>query len=75
MVCSVNRKKTFWNYPNKNIDKPDQKQGKPNILFVMADDLGFNDVSWHNDKILMPTLTKLAEQGVILEQHYSLPVS
>jgi len=47
---------------------------KYNILLIMADDLGYNDVSWHNKDMLMPSLDALARQGVILEQSYSQQV-
>ena len=46
----------------------------PNILLIVADDLGYNDVSWHNPHIQTPNLEKLAKSGVILEQSYVLPV-
>ena len=28
----------------------------PNIIVILADDLGYNDVSWHNTAVLTPTL-------------------
>ena len=31
---------------------------------------GYNDVSWHNDKILTPNIYKLAKEGIILESAY-----
>ena len=43
----------------------------PNIVVLVADDQGFNDVSWHNPAVLTPHLAGLASQGVTLEQHYS----
>ena len=45
----------------------------PHIVVLLADDLGFNDISWHNDMVLSPNLASLASQGVTLEQHYSHP--
>ena len=36
------------------------QQDKPNIILIIADDLGFNDVSWHNQKVLTPNLDSLA---------------
>ena len=45
----------------------------PHIVILVADDLGFNDISWHNDMVLSPNLARLASQGVTLEQHYSQP--
>ena len=46
----------------------------PNIVMIMADDLGYGDVGWHDGPYLTPHLDALAESGVRLEQHYSLPV-
>ncbi|CAM1306618.1 Uncharacterised protein g4415 [Pycnogonum litorale] len=46
----------------------------PNIVFIVADDLGWNDVSWHNSEIWSPNLQKLVEQGVELNQYYVQPI-
>ena len=40
----------------------------------MADDLGFNDVPWHNRNVFAPNLERLARTGVILEQSYVQPI-
>ncbi|CAM1305413.1 Uncharacterised protein g4037 [Pycnogonum litorale] len=45
----------------------------PNIIFIIADDLGWNDVSWHNDDILTPNLQALVDEGVTLERYYVQP--
>ena len=47
---------------------------KPNILLIVADDLGYNDVSWHNPDIISPNLKKLAQDGLLLEQAYVEPI-
>ena len=39
---------------------------KPNIVFIVIDDLGFNDVSWHNKGIIMPNLESLANRATHL---------
>lgn len=49
------------------------KKTAPHIVVIVADDLGYNDVSWHNPAIHTPTLQHLAEDGIILEQHYVMP--
>ncbi|XP_012942173.1 arylsulfatase B [Aplysia californica] len=45
----------------------------PHIVFIVADDLGWNDVGWHNPEILSPNLNRLARKGVTLESAYAQP--
>jgi arylsulfatase A-like enzyme len=47
---------------------------KPNIVLVMADDLGSGDVGWRGGPYKTPHLDTLAKESVRLNQHYSLPV-
>lgn len=47
---------------------------KPNIVFILADDLGWSDVGWHAGEIQTPNLDKIAAAGAKLEQFYVLPV-
>jgi len=49
------------------------KNKKPNVLFIVADDLGWNDVSWHNRNIHSPVIEGLAAEGVLLDQYYVMP--
>jgi hypothetical protein len=44
---------------------------KPNIIFILADDLGWKDVGYHGSDIGTPNLDKLAQTGARLEQFYS----
>lgn len=46
---------------------------RPNILFILADDLGWGDVGFHGAKIRTPVLDRLAREGVELTQHYVNP--
>ena len=47
--------------------------GRPNIVFIIADDLGWADVGWHKREIVTPNLDALAAGGVRLESHYVCP--
>ena len=47
---------------------------KPNILFILADDLGWADVAFHHGNVPTPNLDRLAAEGVELTQHYVCPV-
>ena len=47
---------------------------KPNILFIVADDLGWSDVGWHNGFGKTPHMDKLVKKGIELDQHYVQPV-
>jgi len=53
---------------------PESPPGKPNVVVIMADDLGTGDVGWHGGPYQTPHLDKLARASVRLEAHYSLPV-
>ena len=47
---------------------------KPNIIVMVADDLGWNDVGFHGGPIDTPSLDKLAAQGVELSRFYTTPI-
>ncbi|XP_062522065.1 uncharacterized protein LOC134196859 [Corticium candelabrum] len=45
---------------------------RPHILFILADDLGWNDVGWHSTSDLdTPNLSRLAQRGIIFNQSYA----
>jgi arylsulfatase A len=45
---------------------------RPNIVFILADDLGYGDIGAFGQKIIRtPTLDKLAAGGMRFTQHYS----
>uniref|UniRef100_A0A8C4RVQ4 Arylsulfatase B n=1 Tax=Erpetoichthys calabaricus TaxID=27687 RepID=A0A8C4RVQ4_ERPCA len=46
----------------------------PHVLFILADDYGWNDVGFHGSEIRTPNLDKLAAQGVRLENYYVQPL-
>ena len=47
---------------------------RPNIVIIVADDLGWNDVGYHGSRIQTPHLDRLAQEGVRLDQFYCCPV-
>lgn len=48
------------------------KDLQPNIVYILADDLGWSDVSWNNRNIdTTPFLKSLRKRGTILTQSYS----
>jgi len=46
--------------------KADSGQGQPNVLFILADDLGYGDVGCYNrqSKVPTPNLDRLAREGM-----------
>lgn len=42
----------------------------PNIIIIVADDLGWHDVGYHNSEIKTPAIDKLAAEGVELDRFY-----
>ena len=47
---------------------------RPDIVFIMADDLGWADVAFHGGNAPTPNLDRLAREGLELGQHYVAPV-
>lgn len=48
---------------------------QPNIIVIVADDLGWADVGFHgNQQIATPALDRLAAEGVQLDRFYTTPI-
>ena len=50
-----------------------QAPKKPNVLFIMADDLGYSDIGAFGGEIHTPNLDKLATQGKLFTDYHSAP--
>ncbi len=58
------------NIPTPQRLKPHTQDSRPHIIFILADDLGWNDVGYHNPDMHTPHIDALADGGVKLEQYY-----
>lgn len=47
---------------------------KPNVIVIVADDLGWNDVGYHGGDIETPALDRLAKEGMQLDRFYTTPI-
>ena len=48
--------------------------GPPNIVLIMADDLGWKDLGYHGSEIKTPNIDGLAAHGLMLERFYVQPI-
>jgi arylsulfatase A-like enzyme len=46
---------------------------RPNVVIILADDLGWRDVGYHGSEIATPRLDRLAAKGVVLDRFYAQP--
>jgi arylsulfatase len=44
---------------------------RPNIIFIMADDMGFSDIGCYGSEISTPNLDKLATNGIKIRNFYN----
>lgn len=50
----------------------EKTQEKPNIIYILADDLGYGDLGCYGQKeIKTPNLDKMASEGIMFTQHYA----
>lgn len=53
-------------------NKEETTERKPNIIYILADDLGYGDLSSNGQqKFSTPNIDRLARQGLVFTQHYS----
>ena len=48
------------------------KPARPNIVFILADDLGYGDVGFNGQRLIKtPNIDRLAREGMIFNQFYA----
>lgn len=50
---------------------PGLPDGRPNILLILADDMGFSDIGCYGSEIFTPNIDRLGEMGVRFTQAYN----
>ena len=49
-----------------------KQSSKPNIIYIMADDLGYGDLGFNGqEKIKTPNIDRMAENGMVFTNHYT----
>lgn len=54
--------------------QPKTNSSRPNIIVVMADDMGFSDIGCYGGEINTPTIDRLAKEGVMFSQFYNCAI-
>ncbi len=63
---------TFISCSSKQNTEPVGKNKRPNIIYILADDLGYGELGCYGqEKIETPNIDKLAETGMRFTQHYA----
>lgn len=62
----------FLLFSTKGFCQSKKNKKKPNIIYIMADDLGYGDLSTYGqEKFNTPNIDALAKNGIKFTQHYS----
>ena len=57
-----------------NATEPVSKRTRPNIVIMVADDIGYADPSFRGSEIETPNLDQLAADGMVLNRFYTAPI-
>jgi arylsulfatase A-like enzyme len=57
----------------QNCSKEKEVDNRPNFIILVADDLGWADVGYHESEISTPYLNKMSDFGVTLSRFYTYP--
>ena len=60
------------NQSKKSESRAEAEETKPNVIYILADDLGYGDLSCYGQtNFSTPNIDQLAESGMKFTQHYS----
>ena len=51
-----------------------QQDNRPNIIVILADDLGYSDMGCYGGEIQTPNLDKLAQEGIRFNSFYNVVI-
>jgi arylsulfatase A-like enzyme len=78
IVCDLRTKALAWHAETSARLEPDQSRkakmqsaNRPNIVVILADDLGFSDVGCYGSEIATPNIDRLAARGVRFREFYN----
>ena len=64
-----------WSQPPPRASLPPRSEGPPNVVLIVTDDLGWNDISLNggvgNRSVPTPNIDSIAREGVNLAQGYA----
>jgi arylsulfatase A-like enzyme len=62
----------FWNCSVQISDKAFDVTSPPNVVFILADDLGYGDLGFLGQQYIeTPNIDRLAKEGMVFTKHYS----
>ena len=64
----------FWAYPAEALEEPEKQSPQPNVVILVADDLGWADVGYRGGGIETPAIDSLAKEGVVMDRFYATPI-
>ena len=64
------------NWTEGPLDISDKNDSRPNIILILADDMGYNDISLHNGgaadgSLQTPHIDSLAKDGILFSRGYA----
>lgn len=64
---------TLLSSQQQQVEAEDSPSGQPNVIFILIDDVGTNDIGYKSTDLreLTPFLDSLASRGVVLDNYYT----